>query len=129
VGGRAGMGPCRTGTRWLEPAQHGVYGTVVLGAAQASHDRRLLRRVDASDFAGLERMGERAWAVHEQPDAGMWELRTRASVHTSSSLMCWAACDRLAKIARAIGRPDRVSHWTQRADAIKARILERAWSE
>jgi len=29
----------------------------------------------------------------------MWELRTRARVHTSSALMSWAACDRLAKIA------------------------------
>jgi hypothetical protein len=52
----------------------------------------------------LERAGEQAWRLHDQPDAGMWELRTRASVHTSSSLMCWAACDRLAKIAR-------YSHW------------------
>ena len=51
----------------------------------------------------LEAMGEQAWLLHDQPDAGMWELRTRARVHTSSSLMCWAACDRLAKIARTLG--------------------------
>jgi GH15 family glucan-1,4-alpha-glucosidase len=128
LAGYRGMGPVRIGNQAHEHFQHDVYGNIVLGAAQAFHDRRLLRRVDASDFAALERMGERAWALHDQPDAGMWELRTRSGVHTSSSLMCWAACDRLAKIARVLGRADRVSHWTGRADAIKARILELAWN-
>jgi GH15 family glucan-1,4-alpha-glucosidase len=128
LSGYRGMGPVRVGNQAHEHFQHDVYGNVVLGAAQAFHDHRLLRRVDASDFAALERMGERAWEVHEQPDAGMWELRTRSCVHTSSVLMCWAACDRLAKIARAIGRPDRVAHWSDRAEAIKAKILERAWN-
>jgi GH15 family glucan-1,4-alpha-glucosidase len=127
--GYRGMGPVRIGNQAHEHVQHDVYGNVVLGAAQAFHDHRLLRRVDASDFAALEHMGERAWALHEQPDAGMWELRTRSRVHTSSSLMCWAACDRLARIARAFARPDRASLWAARADAIRAKILERAWSE
>ncbi|HEX4586124.1 MAG TPA: glycoside hydrolase family 15 protein [Burkholderiaceae bacterium] len=129
LGGYRGMGPVRIGNQAHEHSQHDVYGNVVLGAAQAFHDRRLLRRVDASDFAALERMGGHAWSLHDQPDAGMWELRTRSHVHTSSALMCWAACDRLSKIARAVGRPDRVAHWADRADAIKARILQQAWSE
>ncbi|HEX4596572.1 MAG TPA: glycoside hydrolase family 15 protein [Burkholderiaceae bacterium] len=129
LGGSRGMGPVRTGNQAHEHVQHDVYGNVVLGAAQAFHDRRLLRRADASDFAALEQMGERAWSVHDQPDAGMWELRTRSQVHTSSALMCWAACDRLAKIATAITRTDRVVHWANRATAIKAKILEQAWSE
>ena len=37
------------------------------------------------------------------PDAGLWELRGSAHVHTFSSVMCWVACDRLAKIARRLG--------------------------
>jgi GH15 family glucan-1,4-alpha-glucosidase len=123
------MGPVRIGNQAHEHFQHDVYGNVVLGAAQAFHDRRLLRRVDAGDFEALERMGARAWTLHDKPDAGMWELRTRVAVHTSSALMCWAACDRLAKIARAIGRSDRVAAWSERADAIKATILQAAWSE
>ena len=109
--GYRGMGPVRVGNQAYEHFQHDVYGNIVLGAAQAFHDHRLFRRGDASDFAALEAMGEQAWQLHDQPDAGMWELRTRARVHTSSALMCWAACDRLAKIARApgAGRPGGVS--------------------
>jgi GH15 family glucan-1,4-alpha-glucosidase len=59
----------------------------------------------------------------------MWELRTRARVHTSSSLMCWAACHRLGHIAEKVGVPDRAAIWQARADEIKARILTEAWSE
>jgi GH15 family glucan-1,4-alpha-glucosidase len=56
-----------------------------------------------------EAVGEQAWRVYDQPDAGMWELRTRARVHTSSALMSWAACDRLSKVAVALHLPVRAS--------------------
>ena len=41
----------------------------------------------------------RALATFDQPDAGPWELRNSRSVHTFSAVMCWAALDRLARIA------------------------------
>ncbi|MGA8393235.1 MAG: glycoside hydrolase family 15 protein, partial [Burkholderiaceae bacterium] len=103
AGGYRGMGPVRVGNQAQEHFQHDVYGSIVLGAAQAFHDHRLLVRGDHADFAALEVMGEQAWRLHDQPDAGIWELRTRARVHTSSALMCWAACDRLARIAVVLG--------------------------
>jgi GH15 family glucan-1,4-alpha-glucosidase len=127
--GYRGMGPVRVGNQACEHFQHDVYGNIVLGAAQSFHDLRLFRRGSLDDFALLERVGERAVAVHDQPDAGMWELRTRARVHTSSVLMCWAACDRLAKIATVLELPERSVLWRQRADVIRATLIERAWSE
>ena len=128
LAGYRGMGPVRVGNQAYEHFQNDVYGNIVLGAAQAFHDHRLFRRADASDFAALETMGERAWLLHDQPDAGMWELRTRARVHTSSALMCWAACDRLSKIARALAQNEKAELWASRAGIIRARIVERAWS-
>jgi GH15 family glucan-1,4-alpha-glucosidase len=129
LGGYRGMAPVRVGNQAYEQVQNDVYGSIVLGAAQAFFDHRLFRRADASDFAAFERMGDRAWEVHDQVDAGMWELRTRSRVHTSSALMCWAACDRLAKIGHGIGRADRAAIWAARAGTIKEKILEQAWSE
>ncbi len=126
--GYRGMGPVRVGNQAHEHFQHDVYGSVVLGAAQAFHDHRLFRRGDAADFAVLEVMGEQAWTLHDQPDAGIWELRTRARVHTSSALMCWAACDRLSRIAVGLGLPERAVLWQQRAAAIHATITARAWN-
>ena len=127
--GYRGMGPVRVGNQACEHFQHDVYGNIVLGAAQSFHDQRLFRKGDASDFALLETMGDKAWQLHDQPDAGMWELRTRSRVHTSSALMCWAACDRLAKIARVLGLGERALHWAGRAQVIQARILQHAWSD
>jgi GH15 family glucan-1,4-alpha-glucosidase len=127
--GYRGMGPVRVGNQAHEHFQHDVYGSIVLGAAQAFHDHRLLRRGDADDFAALEAMGERAWALHDQPDAGIWELRSRARVHTSSALMCWAACDRLASIADALGLAGPSAMWRARAVTVRELILARAWSD
>ncbi|MEZ5660184.1 MAG: glycoside hydrolase family 15 protein [Burkholderiaceae bacterium] len=127
--GYRGMGPVRTGNQAYEHFQHDVYGNVVLGAAQAFLDRRLLRRPGTDNFLRLEQVGERALKLYNAPDAGMWELRTRARVHTSSSLMCWAACDRLAKIADVLGLADRAAYWAGHAAQIRETILRESWSE
>jgi GH15 family glucan-1,4-alpha-glucosidase len=126
--GYRGMGPVRVGNQAAEHSQHDVYGNIVLGASQAFHDHRLLRRHGRDEFAPLEAVGEQAFRVHNQPDAGMWELRTRSRVHTSSALMCWAACDRLAKVARTLELPEREALWRERAQQIRTRILAEAWN-
>jgi GH15 family glucan-1,4-alpha-glucosidase len=127
--GYRGMGPVRVGNQAAEHFQHDVYGNIILGAAQAFHDHRLLRRSGRTEFASLEAVGEQAFRVYTEPDAGMWELRTRARIHTSSALMSWAACDRLAKVAASLGLKDRSAYWGERAETIRERILREAWSE
>lgn len=127
LAGYRGMGPVRIGNQAFGHLQHDVYGNVVLAAAQAFFDRRLLRPATGQDFERLERVGEQAFRVYATPDASMWELRTRERVHTSSALMCWAACDRLARIAGALGRAERATIWGERAAAIRAQIERQAW--
>ncbi|MDO8441713.1 MAG: glycoside hydrolase family 15 protein, partial [Polaromonas sp.] len=127
--GYRGMGPVRVGNQAHEHFQHDVYGNIVLGAAQAFHDRRLLNPAGLAEFKQLEAAGEKAVLIFDQPDAGMWELRTRARVHTSSALMCWAACDRLAKIALTLQQGERAAYWQQHARAMRERILRESWSE
>ncbi len=126
--GYRGMGPVRCGNQAHEHAQHDVYGQIVLSNVQAFFDQRLLRPVTVEDFRALEEVGDRAFAMHDQPDAGLWEFRTRASIHTYSSLMCWAACDRLANAAGALGLPDREAFWHERAAAVREAIEERAYN-
>jgi GH15 family glucan-1,4-alpha-glucosidase len=126
--GYRGQGPVRVGNQAQEHFQHDVYGNIILGASQSFHDHRLFRRAGKAEFGHLEAVGEQAFRVYDQPDAGMWELRTRARIHTSSSLMCWAACDRLAKVASALQLPDRIRFWRDRADTIRERILRESWN-
>ena len=129
LGGYRGMRPVRVGNQAQEHFQHDVYGNVVLGAAQAFHDHRLLHRAGAAEFVRLEAVGEQAIRTYDKPDAGMWELRTRARVHTSSALMCWAACDRLGKIAVVLKQTERASYWSGHAQMMRERILRESWSE
>jgi pentatricopeptide repeat protein len=127
LAGYRGMGPVRVGNQAFEHLQHDVYGNVVLATAQSFFDRRLLRPATGQDFLRLERVGEQAYRVYATPDASMWELRTRERVHTSSALMCWAACDRLARIAAHRALPDRERLWADRAAEIRAAIESRAF--
>ncbi|MDY4297144.1 MULTISPECIES: glycoside hydrolase family 15 protein [unclassified Xanthomonas] len=128
LAGYRGMGPVRRGNlAWIQK-QHDVYGSVVLASTQLFFDLRLKDPGDTHTFLRLEPLGERAFELHDVPDAGLWEFRGRAEVHTYTSAMCWAACDRLAKIAARLGLEDRVAYWRERAERIHARVLAEAWS-
>lgn len=126
--GYRGMGPVRIGNQAYTQVQNDVYGSVVLAATHVFFDRRLGDAGGESLFRQLEVLGERAVLVYDQPDAGLWELRGSARVHTFSSVMCWVACDRLAKIAVRLALPERASRWRIHADRIHATICKRAWS-
>ncbi|RZL65385.1 MAG: glycoside hydrolase family 15 protein [Variovorax sp.] len=127
--GYRGMGPVRVGNQAQEHFQHDVYGNIVLGAAQSFHDHRLLKRGGREEFPHMEAVGEQAIRVYGTPDAGMWELRTRSRIHTSSALMSWAACDRIAKIAVALDLPERAVYWHAHAARMREEILARSWCE
>ena len=122
VEGYRGMKPVRVGNQAHEHLQHDVYGQIVLPLVQSFYDSRLIRPGTVDDFHALERVGERAFAMHDQTDAGLWEFRTIARVHVYSSVMCWAACDRLAKAADHLGLRERAEVWRDRADIIRERI-------
>ncbi len=127
--GYRGMGPVRVGNQAYEQVQHDAYGQIVLSNVQAFFDQRLTRMATTEDFMSLERIGERAWDLHDQPDAGLWELRNRKHVHTYSAAMCWAACDRLSHAASALGLREKAQHWAARATTIRERIEAAAWRE
>ncbi|WGF89791.1 glycoside hydrolase family 15 protein [Marinivivus vitaminiproducens] len=128
LAGYRGNRPVRVGNQAYEHDQHDGYGSVVLSASQAFYDSRLRRPAGEHTFHQLERVGEQAYARYNRPDAGLWEFRSFAHVHTHSAVMCWAACDRLAKIAGRLGLTERDAHWRSRAQEIRKTILERAWN-
>ena len=128
LAGYRGMGPVRVGNQAHEHLQHDVYGQVILSNVQAFFDQRLLRPATPDDFAALERVGERAFALHDQPDAGLWEFRTIARIHTYSALLSWAACDRLGNAAEVLGFAERADFWRGRAQQVRSRIETEAWN-
>jgi GH15 family glucan-1,4-alpha-glucosidase len=123
------MGPVRVGNDAYRQIQNDIYGATVLAATQSFFDQRLVDKRGQREFQLLESLGQRAADLFDQPDAGLGEFRGRAQVHTYSSVMCWAACDRLERIAAHINLQDRARMWGERASQIKETILKRAWSD
>jgi GH15 family glucan-1,4-alpha-glucosidase len=122
------MGPVRVGNAAFTQPQHDVYGSVALASAQLFFDRRLDRPGGVAEYRRLVPLGEAAARLYDQPDAGIWEFRGRAHVHTYSAAMCWVACDRLARIALQLELADDAGRWRSTADGMRARILEQAWN-
>ena len=83
--GYRGMGPVRVGNQAYRQVQHDVYGSAILAATHIFFDQRLTRRGDEALFRRLEPLGEQAVRCYDQPDAGLWELRGSARVHTFSA--------------------------------------------
>ncbi len=126
--GYRGMGPVRIGNKASEQAQHDLYGEAVLTAESLFLNLNATRAGDEALLAKLELFGEHAARLHEVPDAGLWELRGTERVHTFSSIMCWAACDRLAKYAARLRLADRAGYWRSRATSIHEVISLRSWN-
>ena len=129
LAGYRGMGPVRVGNDAWRQRQNDAYGSVILASSQLFFDRRLAHPGDAQMFSRLEPLGERAIDLSALPDAGLWEFRGRAQVHTYSSVMCWAACDRLAKIAARLGLAERAVYWRTQAQRLHGLICDRAFDE
>jgi GH15 family glucan-1,4-alpha-glucosidase len=127
--GYRGMGPVRFGNLAADQVQHDVYGSVILAATQLFFDERLVRSGDQVLLERLYRLGKRAVATFEEPDAGPWEFRGRLQRHTFSAAISWAGCDRLARIARRVGDQIAARDWSARADYMRQEILQGAWSE
>jgi len=127
--GYRGMGPVRLGNAAYKQVQNDGYGSVILAATHVFFDRRLINQGDGHLFHRLEALGEQARRRFDQPDAGPWEYRNTQLPHTYSALLCWAACDRLGRIAAHLGHAGRAAYWQEEAARIHGIILERAWSE
>ena len=128
LAGYRSMGPIRVGNQAYEHVQNDVYGSVILAATQMFFDQRLEQPGNLRMFERLESIGEQAVLVFDKPDAGLWEFRSIAKVHTFSAVMCWVACDRLARIAVRLGLGARAEYWQAHADRIHATICDNAWN-
>jgi len=126
--GYNGQGPVRIGNQAYEHIQNDVYGSVILASTHIFFDERMRHPGSAALFDRLEQVGQQCIARFDQPDAGLWEFRSIAAVHTHSAVMCWAGCDRLATIARHLGKDDRAAFWTDNARRMHEVIFKNAWN-
>jgi GH15 family glucan-1,4-alpha-glucosidase len=125
--GFGGEGPVRVGNGAAAHTQNDIFGEMVLALAPIFLDERFSAERSPATLDLLERLTRKAIAVAGSPDAGIWEYRTEWKPQTFSSLMSWAAADRMALVAAQ--RASGVAREFQSAAAhIRDEIVTRAWN-
>jgi GH15 family glucan-1,4-alpha-glucosidase len=125
--GFGGEGPVRVGNAAFEHVQNDVFGELVLALAPAFLDERFSAEQTHASFDLLKRLANRALAVAGQPDASIWELRTESTPQTFSGLMCWAAVDRVHRVALRRA-PELAAELATGAATVHRQVLSQAWS-
>lgn len=122
-----GERPVRVGNAAAKQRQNDIFGEMVLALAPVYLDARFGAERSPETLKLLERLARKAVQVAGTPDAGIWEQRGAARPQTFSSLMCWAAADRMATVA-ARHRPAAEAFWRAEAQRINNDVLVNAWS-
>ncbi len=126
LAGFAGSAPVRIGNGAWQQVQLDTSGEL-LGAAALLVDQ--VGTFDEQTAAFLVSAADIAARDWQQPDAGIWELRTEPRHFVYSKLMCWVAVDRAIEIADALGAADRVADWARARDEIRTAIERDGWNE
>jgi len=124
--GYRGIGPVKLGSNDAELIQHDIYGSIIDSLVPLFFDERL-KLADEMLFKQIEVIGSVAKKLYNTPDSGPRGNNT--GVHTFSAVMCWVACDRLARISEKLGKKDRFDEWTSSANKIKDDILANAFNK
>jgi GH15 family glucan-1,4-alpha-glucosidase len=122
-----GERPVRVGNQAAEHRQNDIYGEMVLALAPVFLDDRFSEERSPAALSLLERLARKAVSVVGTPDAGIWEYRTAWKPQTFSSLMCWGAAERMARVAARYA-PEREAEFRTAAGRIREEMLSRAWN-
>jgi GH15 family glucan-1,4-alpha-glucosidase len=125
--GYNGEGPVRIGNGAAQHSQHDIYGELVLALTPIFLDDRMSAERSPAALKLIEGLARKAISLAGVPDAGIWEYRTEWKPQTFSSLMCWAAADRMAGIADR-HLPASAAEFHASADRIHAEILDKTWN-
>ncbi|MBL8608798.1 MAG: glycoside hydrolase family 15 protein [Myxococcales bacterium] len=123
--GFEGEKPVRIGNLAATHRQNDVFGEMVLALAPLFLDARFRDHATAPVLDLVTRLTRKAIRVAGQPDAGIWEIRSEWRPQTFSTLMCWAAADRMSRIA-ARHCPGDAEELQREARRIRAEILGNA---
>jgi alpha,alpha-trehalase len=119
--------PVRWGNAAADQPQNDMYGEI-LDCAYRWAERK--GSLDDKLWQQLTKLVETARQVYDQPDHGIWEVRSPPDhPYTYSVGMCQVALDRAARIAARLGLPADAELWAAQASELRHRILTEAWDE
>lgn len=124
--GYMGSKPVRIGNAAYGQSQIDIYGEMLDSVylynkygAPISYDlwRELLRQL------------EHVCKHWQEPDAGIWEMRSEPRHYVFSKLMCWVALDRGLRLAGKRSFPAPYDRWLKTRDQIYLEIMQRGWRQ
>lgn len=80
-------------------------------------------------WRGLEQLIEFVCEHWNQPDAGIWEVRSGNRCFLYSRVMCWVALDRAVRLAGKRSLPSPAARWRRVRDEIYLSIYRDFWDE
>lgn len=122
--GYRGSRPVRIGNEAAEQLQLEVYGELLMTGYE------LLRRgvqLERHIMEFLRDVADHACSVWEEPDYGIWEVRTEPRHFVYSKVMIWAALDRAIHLAEDFGLEGDVERWRETRERVRARVLEEGY--
>jgi GH15 family glucan-1,4-alpha-glucosidase len=119
------IGPVRIGNAAHAQLQLDIYGELMDSVylfnkygTPISHDL----------WVNLRRMLNWVCDHWEEPDDGIWEVRSGRQHFVYSKLMCWVALDRGLRLADKRSFPAEREHWQRTRDAIYEEIMAKGWN-
>ena len=126
LSGYRGSTPVRVGNAAAGQLQLDTYGELVQTAwlyTAAGH------RLDADIARRLAQTADFVCTAWQQPDMGIWEVRSAPEHFAQSKMMCWVALDRALDLAQRGLIPDRhAPRWRRERQAITEFVEHRCFS-
>jgi GH15 family glucan-1,4-alpha-glucosidase len=118
--------PVRIGNDARGQLQLDVYGEVIDAAYQYVLRGGQLDRTTGRMLVGL---GQAVCEQWQEPDEGIWEIRSERRQHTFSKAMCWVALDRLIELDEEAHLEAPVEKFYEVSEAIRTRIESEGYND
>jgi GH15 family glucan-1,4-alpha-glucosidase len=112
--------PVRIGNGAHDQLQLDIYGEL-LDAAYELHRHQV--ELEPHVRRMLKRVADRACAQWDQPDWGIWEVRSGTEHFVHSKLMIWVALDRAVRMAHLFEDAE-PEVWSRKRDLVRAALLD-----
>ena len=118
--------PVRIGNAAREQLQLDVFGELLLAISETA---RFGGAMAPGDWGPVRWLVDYVCDHWDEPDRGIWEVRSEPRHFVHSKVMCWAALDRGITLARANDLDAPLNRWREGRAACRDAILERGFDE